>query len=92
MSQQSNKTINQCLRAVWLRTQRRHAAGALLAFARWFIPLFLVIILIDRVAFLPGWLRAVAALALVAFSLLKAWRHGGSSLRRFNTTRTAHQN
>jgi hypothetical protein len=34
MSQPSDNSIDQCLRAVWLRTQRRHATGALLAFAR----------------------------------------------------------
>jgi hypothetical protein len=91
MSQESHNALNQCLRAVWQRTQRRHATGALLAFARWFIPLFLVIILVDRLAYLPGWLRAVAALALLAFSLRQAWRNGGSSLRRFNATRAAQQ-
>jgi len=91
MSQESQNALNQCLRAVWQRTQRRHATAALLAFARWFIPLFLVIILIDRLAYLPGWLRAVATLVLIAFSLRQAWRNGGSSLRRFNATRTAQQ-
>ena len=42
MSQESNNTLHQCLHAVWQRTQRRHAAGAALAFARWFIPLALL--------------------------------------------------
>lgn len=91
MSQESDITLNQCLRAVWLRTQRRHATGALLAFARWFVPLFLAIILIDRLAYLPGWLRAVVALVLLALALREAWRHGGSSLRRFDATRAAQQ-
>lgn len=91
MSQESDNTLNQCLRAVWQRTQNQHAAGALLAFARWFIPIFLVIILIDRFAYLPGWIRAVAALALLAFSLRQAWLGGGSRLRRFDSTRAAQQ-
>jgi hypothetical protein len=91
MSQESQNALNPCLRAVWQRTQHRHATAALLAFARWFIPLFLVIILIDRLAYLPGWLRVVATLALIAFTLRQAWRNGGSSLRRFNATRTAQQ-
>lgn len=91
MSQESENTLNQCLRAVWQRTQQRHATGALLAFARWFIPIFLVIILIDRFAYLTGWLRAVATLALLAFSLRQAWLSGGSLLRRFDSTRAAQQ-
>jgi hypothetical protein len=91
MSQESHTTLDQCLRAVWQRTQRGHAIGALLAFARWFVPLFLVVILIDRLAYLPGWLRAVAALSLLALALRQAWRHGGSRLRRFDATLTAQQ-
>lgn len=91
MSQESHTTLDQCLRAVWQRTQRGHAIGALLAFARWFVPLFLVVILIDRVAYLPGWQRAVAALTLLALALRHAWRHGGSRLRRFDATLTAQQ-
>lgn len=91
MSQESNTTLDQCLRAVWRRTQRGYATGALLAFARWFVPLFLVVILIDRLAYLPGWLRAVAALSLLAVALRQAWLHGGSRLRRFDATLTAQQ-
>lgn len=91
MSQESNTTLDQCLRAVWRRTQRGYATGALLAFARWFVPLFLVVILIDRLAYLPGWLRAVAALSLLAVALRQAWFHGGSRLRRFDATLTAQQ-
>ena len=54
MSHTSHNALNQCLRAVWRRTQRKHLLGGLLAFARWFVPLFLVAIAIDRFAFLPG--------------------------------------
>ena len=91
MSQESHTTLDQCLRAVWQRTQRGHATAALLAFARWFVPLFLVVILIDRLAYLPGWLRAVVALSLLALALRQAWLHGGSRLRRFDATLTAQQ-
>lgn len=91
MSQESENILNQRLRAVWWRTQQRHATGALLAFARWFIPIFLIIILIDRFAFLPGWLRALAALGLLVFSLRQAWLGGGSLLRRFDSTGAAQQ-
>jgi hypothetical protein len=91
MSQESNNTLHRCLRAVWQRTQRRHAAGAALAFARWFIPLTLGAILIDRLAYLPGWLRAIAAMAVLAVALRQAWRHGGSRLRRFDAMRAAEQ-
>jgi len=91
MSQESNNTLNQCLRAVWMRTQQRHASAALLAFARWFVPIFLVLILIDRFAYLPGWLRAIATIALVLFSFRQAWLGGGSLLRRFDSTRAARQ-
>lgn len=91
MNKETDISLNQCLRAVWLRTQRRHAAAASLAFARWFVPLFLVIILVDRLADLPGWFRALTALALLALTVHRAWRHGGSLLRRFHAMGVARQ-
>jgi hypothetical protein len=91
MSEASDMTLNRCLRAVWRRTQCRHAIGAVLAFARWFVPLVLGVILIDWLADLPDWLRAVAALAVLAVSLRQAWRHGASHLQAFDPTRTAWQ-
>lgn len=91
MSQASTITLDQCLRAVWRRTQFRHSGAAVLAFARWFVPLFLGVILIDRLTDLPGWLRAIAALAVLAIALRQAWRVGGSRLRGFDATRTAQQ-
>ena len=42
-------------------------------------------------AFFPGWLRGLAALALLVVSLRQAWRHGWSRLRGFDATRTALQ-
>ncbi len=91
MSQASDITLDQCLRAVWRRAQWRHASSALLAFAGWFVPLFLAAVVIDWMADLPGWLRAIAALAVLAVSLCQAWSHGGADLRGFDATRTAQQ-
>jgi hypothetical protein len=91
MSDNPSQTMNQCLRAVWRRAQRKHALGGLLAFARWFVPLFALFVVIDRFAYLPGWLRALAALALLVAALRQAWRHGWSRLRGFDATRTARQ-
>ncbi len=91
MSEESNNTLHQCLHAVWQRTQRRHAAGAALAFARWFIPLTLGVIVIDRLVYFPGWLRAIAAMVVLVVALRQAWRNGGSRLRRFDALRAAEQ-
>ncbi len=87
----SDITLDRCLRAVWRRTQWRHATAALLAFARWFVPLFLAVVLIDWFADLPHWLRAIAAVAVLAVALRQAWRHGGARLRSFDATHTAQQ-
>ena len=89
MSANTKSVLDGCLRAVWRRTQRKHFAGGLLAFARWFIPLFLVVIVIDRFTFAPGWLRALVALALIAAASVKAWRHGWSAMRGFDANHTA---
>jgi hypothetical protein len=89
MSETTHSALNHCLRAVWQRTQRKHLVGGLLAFARWFVPLFLIAIVIDRYTFLPGWARALVALVMLVVSLRQAWRHGWSRLRRFDATRTA---
>lgn len=90
MSSETNN-LNQCLRAVWQRSQRKQALGGLLAFARWFVPLFVVAAIIDRYAFLSGWLRALVALSLLALSLRQAWRHGWRRLQGFQATRVAQQ-
>ena len=91
MSNQPNLPIKQCLLAVWRRTQRKHACSGLLAFFRWFVPLFLVILVVDRFAFLPGGIRALAALVLLAVSMHQAWRHGLRRLRGFSAVRTARE-
>ena len=38
MSKEPDNALNQCLRSVWQRSQQKHIAGGLLAFARWFVP------------------------------------------------------
>ncbi len=91
MSEHTQQAMMPCLRAVWQRAQRKHAAGGLLAFACWFVPLFLAIMVIDRYAYLPGWLRALAAIALLAVSLRQAWRHGWCRLRGFDAVAAARQ-
>lgn len=91
MSEHTHQAMMLCLRAVWQRAQRKHATGGLLAFARWFVPLFLVIIVIDRYAYLPGWLRALAAIALLVVSLWQAWRHGWCRMRGFDAIGAARQ-
>ena len=57
MSKEPDNALNQCLRSVWQRSQQKHIAGGLLAFARWFVPLFLLVVVIDRFIDLPDWLR-----------------------------------
>jgi len=89
MSENTHSTLNQCLRAVWQRTQRKHFIGGLLAFAHWFVPLFFFVVIIDRFTYLPGWVRAIAALVLLAVATRQAWCHGWSRLRGFDATRAA---
>ncbi len=91
MSANPEQALNPCLRAVWQRAQRKHVIGGLLAFARWFVPLFLLTILIDRFAYFPGWLRALAAIAMLVVALRQAWRHGWCRLQGFDATRAARQ-
>ena len=91
MSDSTNNTLNQCLRAVWQRSQRKHAIGGLLAFARWFVPLFVAVIIIDRYAYFPGWVRALVAIALLVVALRQGLRHGWGKLQAFHATRTAQQ-
>ncbi|MCH7226286.1 hypothetical protein [Haloferula sp. A504] len=91
MSESNPSALTHCLRAVWMRMQRKHLLGGLLAFARWFVPLFLIAIIIDRYTFLPGWARAGLAVILLGVALRQAWRHGWSRLRSFNATRIARQ-
>ena len=86
-----NNTVNQCLRAVWQRSQRKHAISGLLAFARWFLPLFVAVIIIDRYTYFPGWLRALAAIVLLVVALRQALRQGWGKLQAFQATRVAKQ-
>lgn len=91
MPQENPNPLNACLRAVWHRSQRKLMLGGALAFVRWFVPLFVAIITIDRFAFLPNWLRGLVALALLVIVLRQALRHGWSLLQSFEATRTAKQ-
>ncbi len=91
MSDSINNTVNQCLRAVWQRSQRKHAIAGLLAFARWFFPLFVAVIIIDRYAYFPGWLRALVAIILLVVAIRKAMAQGWGKLQTYNATRTAQQ-
>ncbi|MEI6176541.1 MAG: hypothetical protein WCS43_06585, partial [Verrucomicrobiota bacterium] len=91
MSENLHQTMNACLCAVWQRTQRKHVISGLLAFVRWFVPLFLITILVDRYAYFPGWLRGLLAIAMLLTTLQRAWRHGWSSLQAFDATRIARQ-
>lgn len=91
MSDSNNNTVNRCLIAVWQRSQRKHAIAGLLAFARWFVPLFVAVIIIDRYAYFPGWIRALVAIALLVVAIRQALRHGWSKLQAFHATRIAKQ-
>ena len=91
MTEDTHSSLNQCLRAVWQRRQRKHLVAGLLAFARWFVPLFFVAVIIDRFTYLPGWVRAIVALALLVAASRQAWRHGWSLLRGFDATRSAQE-
>ena len=82
-------TLKSRLRAVWRRTQRKHYCAGLLAMCRWGIPLFLLGMAVDRLAYLPTAGRAVILGILVCVSFYKAWRHGWRHLRRFDAARTA---
>lgn len=87
----SDIALDRCLRTVWRRTQGRHATAAILAFARWFVPLVLGVVLTDWFLDLPAWLRAIAAAAVLGVAAVQAWRNGGAALRSFNASRTAQQ-
>jgi hypothetical protein len=91
MSEKPNMEMNQCLHAVWQRAQRKHVIGGLLAFARWFFPLFVAIIIIDRFAYFPSSVRALMALVLLVLAFRQAWRNGWARLQGFDATRTAQQ-
>ena len=77
------------LRAVWIRTQKRHFFAGLLALCRWGIPLFLLGVTIDWFTYLPSVGRAVVLVVLVCVSFHQAWKHGWRRLRGFDATRTA---
>ena len=69
------------LRAVWNRTQRKRFFAGLLALCRWAIPLFLVGMTLDWLAYLPTPGRLAVLIVLVSCSLFQAWRQGWRYLR-----------
>ena len=84
-----DSTLEPSLRAVWNRTQRKRFFAGLLALCRWGIPLFLVGMTLDWLAYLPSSGRLVVLLVIVSFSLVQAWRQGWRYLRAYESTRTA---
>ena len=91
MSKEPDNALNQCLRSVWQRSQQKHIAGGLLAFARWFVPLFLLVVVIDRFIDLPDWLRGGSSILLIVAVLRKSWSLGWRQLRRFNSNHVCRQ-
>ena len=91
MSKELDNALNQCLRSVWQRSQQKHIAGGLLAFARWFVPLFLLVVVIDRFIDLPDWLRGGSSILLIVAVLRKSWSLGWRQLRRFNSNHVCRQ-
>ena len=91
MSKEPDNALNQCLRSVWQRSQQKHIAGGLLAFARWFVPLFLLVVVIDRFIDLPDWLRGGSSILLIVAVLHKSWNLGWRQLRRFNSNHVCRQ-
>ena len=71
------------------RGQRRHLGAGLLAMCQWGIPLFLLGVAVDRLAFLPTPVRALILVLIAGVALVQAWRHGWRHLRRFDPARTA---
>ncbi len=82
-------TLEPSLRAVWNRTQRKRFFAGLLALCRWAIPLFLVGMTLDWLAYLPTSGRLAVLIVLVSCSLFQAWRQGWRYLRAYDPTRTA---
>ena len=91
MSKEPDNALNQCLRSVWQRSQQKHIAGELLAFARWFVPLFLLVVVIDRFIDLPDWLRGGSSILLIVAVLYKSWNLGWRQLSRFNPNHVCRQ-
>ncbi len=77
------------LRAVWKRDRRRCLCAGLLALCLWAVPLFLVGMAVDWLAYLPAAGRSAILFVLVAVSFRQAWRHGWRNLRSFDPTRAA---
>jgi hypothetical protein len=86
-----SSSLNDRLHSVWKRTQTKHFCAALLAFAAWAVPIFLLGILLDRFTYLPPLGRAVILLGLLGVSFYRAWKQGARLLRGFDAMRSAQQ-
>ena len=77
------------VRAVWRRAQKLYFTAGTLAFWRWIIPLFLVVMAIDWLTDLPVAMRVAGLAGLLSVSVYKAWRCGWLNVRVFNPAHTA---
>ncbi len=86
-----SSALNDSLQSVWKRTQKKHLYAGFLALASWAIPLFLLGIFVDRIAYLPPIGRVVILLVILGFSLYHAWQRGWRHLRGFDPMQCALQ-
>ncbi len=77
------------VKAVWRRAQKLYVTAGTLAFWRWIIPLFLVVMAIDWLTDLPVAMRVAGLAGLLSVSVYKAWRCGWLNVRAFNPAHTA---
>jgi hypothetical protein len=79
------------LRSVWHREQWLHCLIGLLTFLGWAILLMLLSVTVDWQLDLPGLLRGAMMLAILAFTLHRAWRCAWRRLKSFDPAHTALQ-
>lgn len=83
------KILDARLREVWSRDQKVHRTTGLLTFFRWALLLFLVGLVVDWLFDLPAAGRVVILVTLIVVTIVKAWRAGWRSLRRYDPSHTA---
>ena len=79
------------VQGVWRRRQRLNLSSGLLAFCRWGIGLFLIVIAVDSLFHLPAIGRALLLAAWIGVIFSKAWKQGWGQCRRFNAVHMALQ-